>query len=84
MTNTDYFAAWFAVTGDATPDGIRIVWSFLGAMLFVCLERMQDLFSLIVRPRRGPGALPPSSLKLALVRGPRLQLLSRAQMAVLT
>ena len=25
LTNTDPFAAWFVVTGDATPDGIRVV-----------------------------------------------------------
>jgi len=27
LTNTDPFAAWFVVTGDATPDGIHVVWS---------------------------------------------------------
>ena len=32
LTNTEPFAAWFAVTGNATPDGIRIVWSVLGAI----------------------------------------------------
>ena len=32
LTNTDPFAAWFVVTGDATPDGIRVVWSVLGAI----------------------------------------------------
>ena len=25
LTNTDPFAAWFAVTGNATTDGIRVV-----------------------------------------------------------
>ena len=32
LTNTDPFAAWFVVTGDATPDGIRVVRSVLGAI----------------------------------------------------
>jgi len=32
MTNTDPFAAWFVVTGDATPDGIRVVWLVLRAI----------------------------------------------------
>ena len=27
LTNTDPFAAWFVVTGDATPDGIRVAFS---------------------------------------------------------
>ena len=32
LTNTDRFAAWSVVTGDATPDGIRVVQSVLGAL----------------------------------------------------
>ena len=32
FSNTDPFAAWFVVTGDATPDGIRVVRSVLGAI----------------------------------------------------
>jgi len=32
LTNTDPFVAWFVVTGDATPDGIRVVRSVLGAI----------------------------------------------------
>ena len=32
LTNTDPFAAWFVVTGDATPDGIRVVRSVLGTI----------------------------------------------------
>jgi len=32
LSNTDPFAAWFVVTGDATPDGIRVVRSVLGAI----------------------------------------------------
>jgi len=32
LTNADPFAAWFVVTGDATPDGIRVVRSVLGAI----------------------------------------------------
>ena len=32
LTNTDPFAAWFLITGDATPDGIRVVRSLLGAI----------------------------------------------------
>ena len=32
LTNTDPFAAWFVVTGDATLDGIRVVRSLLGAI----------------------------------------------------
>jgi len=31
-TNTDPFAAWFVVNTDATPDGIRVVRSVLGAI----------------------------------------------------
>ena len=34
LPNTDPFAAWFVVTGDATPDGIRVVRSVLGAIFF--------------------------------------------------
>ena len=32
LTNTDPFAAWSVVTGDATLDGIRVVRSVLGAI----------------------------------------------------
>jgi len=32
LTNTEPFAAWFIVTGDVTPDGIRVVRSVLGAI----------------------------------------------------
>ena len=32
LTNTDPFAAWFVVTGDPTPDWIRVVRSVLGAI----------------------------------------------------
>ena len=32
LTNTDPFAAWSVVTGDATPDGIRVARSILGAI----------------------------------------------------
>ena len=32
LTNTDPFAAWFVVTGDATPGGIRVVRSVLGSV----------------------------------------------------
>ena len=32
MTNTGSFAAWFVVTGDVTPDGIRVVRSVLEAI----------------------------------------------------
>ena len=32
LTNTEPFAAWFVVTGDATADGIRVVRSVLGAI----------------------------------------------------
>ena len=32
LTNTDPFAAWFVVTRDATPDGIRVVRSVFGAI----------------------------------------------------
>ena len=34
-TNEDFFAAWFVVTGDATPDGIRVVRSVLGAIISI-------------------------------------------------
>ena len=30
VANTDPFAAWFVVTGDAKPDGIRVVRSVFG------------------------------------------------------
>ena len=32
LTNTHPFAAWFEVTGDATPDGIRVMRSVLEAI----------------------------------------------------
>ena len=32
LTNTEPFAGWFVVTGDATADGIRVVRSVLGAI----------------------------------------------------
>ena len=32
LTNTDPFAAYFVVTGDATPDGMRVLRSVLGAI----------------------------------------------------
>jgi len=32
LTNTEPFAAWFVVSGDATADGIRVVRSVLGAI----------------------------------------------------
>ena len=32
LTNTDPSAAWFVVSRDATLDGIRVVWSVLGAI----------------------------------------------------
>ena len=32
LINTDPFAAWFVVTEDATPDGMRVVRSVLGAI----------------------------------------------------
>ena len=32
LTNTEPFAAWFVVTGDATADGIRVARSVLGAI----------------------------------------------------
>jgi len=32
LINTDPFAVWFVVTGDATPDGIRVVRSVLDAL----------------------------------------------------
>jgi hypothetical protein len=32
LTDTDPFAAWFVVTGDVTPDGIRVVRSVVGAI----------------------------------------------------
>ena len=32
MTNTERFAAWFVVSGDATADERRVVWSVLGAI----------------------------------------------------
>ena len=32
MTNTDPFTACFVTPGDAPPDGMRVVWSDLGAI----------------------------------------------------
>jgi len=32
LTNTDPFAAWFVVTGDATPDEISVVRAIFGAI----------------------------------------------------
>ena len=35
MTSTDPFAAWFVLTGDATPNGIRVARSILEATSYV-------------------------------------------------
>ena len=44
MINTDLFAAWFVVTGDATPDGIRVVRSVLGAISSLSIaQQIRDL-----------------------------------------
>ena len=34
LINTEPFAAWFVITGDATADEIRVVWSVLGAISY--------------------------------------------------
>jgi len=39
LTNTEPFAAWIVVTGDATPGGIRVVRSFLGAISSLPIKR---------------------------------------------
>ena len=49
LTNTDPFAAWFVVTEDATPDGIRVVRSFLGAI---------SSFPIVAEPRSYVPSLP--------------------------
>ena len=41
LISTDPFTAWFVVTGDATPDGIRIVQSVLAAMSSLTIEAFQ-------------------------------------------
>ena len=42
LTNTDPFAAWFEVTGDATPDGIRVAWSVLGAISYLSIVAFRE------------------------------------------
>jgi len=46
----DLFVAWFVVTGDATPDGIRIVRSVLGAMSSLAVERGSRVAGRCLRP----------------------------------
>jgi len=41
-TNTGPFTAWFVVTGVATPDGIRVVWSVLGAISSIPIVALQE------------------------------------------
>ena len=52
LTNTDPFRKWFEVTGDATPDGIRVVWSVLGAisslLILAGCKRKADALSQIM------------------------------------
>ena len=41
LSNTGLFAAWFAETGNPTPDGIRVVRSVLGFSRIAVLRRAQ-------------------------------------------
>ena len=50
LTNTDTCAAWFVVTGDATPDGTRVVRSLLEAISPLLIVT----FLRIAAPRRQP------------------------------
>ena len=58
LTNTDPFAAWFVVTGDATPDEIRVVRSVLGAISSLPIVDLP-------KGRRASRHPPPSSLLLS-------------------
>ena len=51
LTNTEPFAAWFVVSGDATADGIRVVRSVLGAISCHQLPSHQPVATLI--PQKG-------------------------------
>ena len=42
LTNTDPFAERFVVTGDASPDGIRVVQSVLGAISFLPIVAFRE------------------------------------------
>ena len=43
LTNTDPFAALFVVTRDATPDGIRVVRSVLGAISSILIAAAKQV-----------------------------------------
>ena len=47
LTNTDPFAAWFVVTGDATPDGIRVVRSVIGAISSLSIVAFREAQSCV-------------------------------------
>ena len=51
LTNTDPFAAWYVVTGDVTPDGIRVVRSVLGALSSLLIVTFRSsVFGVFVSP----------------------------------
>jgi len=76
LTNTHPFAAWFVVTRDATPDGIRVMWSVLGAISSLprkaragaeeVLREIQAHLQVLTSPIDGKGA---NRLMLGLKRG---------------
>ena len=55
-THTDPFAAWFVQSGDATPDGIRVVRSVLGAIssLHIVAFREKQSCVALTGPMRAP------------------------------
>ena len=54
LTNTDPFAAWLVVTGNATPGGIRVVRSDLGAVSSLPIVAFREK-----RAARGEEGVPP-------------------------
>ena len=50
LTNPDPFAAWFAVAGDATPDGIRVVRSVRGAISSLPIVAFREEQSCVGEP----------------------------------
>ena len=56
LTSTDPFAARFLLTGDATPDGIRVVRSVLGAISSLPIVAFQAVLRDQMELRRGASA----------------------------
>ena len=52
LTNTDPFVAWVVVTGDATPDGIRVVRSVMGAIRSPPIVALREQQSCVAKRSR--------------------------------